>query len=136
MINIFLNIMFEQSLDVFHFFIFIIPGFVTVWAYRFFTDSKSSEIGEFEYFAASCLWGMLLLAIYQLACLAVSRRALVAGLLQNPYSATSVLSLSAMALLGLFLGWCGSIFTRTEGFKAFIRWLKKIDFSKKWPAAE
>jgi hypothetical protein len=121
--------MFEQSLDIFHFFIFIIPGFVTVWVFRFFADS--GKLGEFEYFASSCLWGVLLLAIYEFLCLIASARPLIANLLQNPYSAASVLALLMMAFLGFFLGWCGSIFVKTKKFKALAGWLKSFNFNLK-----
>lgn len=43
----------------------IIPGFLTIWTYRYFT--KATKLGDFEYAAWSFVWGMILLfALYYL----------------------------------------------------------------------
>lgn len=41
-----------------HYLLFIIPGFVLIWSYRFF--AKAKPIGEFEYAALSFIWGFIL----------------------------------------------------------------------------
>lgn len=47
-----------------NFFIFILPGFITVWSFRYFTDSKKK--GDFEFLALAFIWGMLNLALFGL----------------------------------------------------------------------
>lgn len=42
-------------------FLFIIPGFITVWSFRYFTHSKKS--GDFEYLALSLFWGLVMVLI-------------------------------------------------------------------------
>ena len=48
----------------FHFLIFIIPGFVTVWTFRYFTNSDKN--GDFELLRLSFFWGLMVMIFYQL----------------------------------------------------------------------
>ena len=118
--------MYEELINMFHFFIFIIPGFITVWSYRFF--SNSVKIGDFEYFAASCFWGLFMVAVYELVCLIVSKRELIRNFLDNPYSSVSVLCLFLLTLLGFFLGWGGSILARNDHIRSLIDRLRNFKF--------
>jgi hypothetical protein len=49
------------SLDNWMFWIFVIPGFLMVWIFRYFHKSKSGS--EFEYIGLSIFWGMLLISL-------------------------------------------------------------------------
>lgn len=109
--------MIEQQFDLFHFFLFVIPGFITVWSFRYFTDSK--KIGDFEYFALSTFVGILMLLLYG----SVAKKESVAIVIQNPYVGAIVLS-----VLGLFMGWIGSRFSRAKFFRKIIHWLKNFDY--------
>jgi hypothetical protein len=109
--------MLEISFDLVHILIFVIPGFIIVWSFRYFTDSKKSA--DFEYFALSTFWGLLNLLFYEL----ISRAENVKSLLQNPYAATFVLS-----IFGLIIGWFGGVLSRTDWFQKIINWLKNYHF--------
>jgi uncharacterized protein YacL len=45
------------SMDQISFLLFLIPGFVTVWSFRYFTDSKKT--GDFEYLILSFVVGFI-----------------------------------------------------------------------------
>lgn len=105
--------MFEESFDVFHFFVFIIPGFVTVWTYRYF--SNAGKIGEFEYFASSCFWGLLILGIYEW----IAPKEVTEQLLSNPYAAGGALS-----LLGFFFGVFSPWVFGSSKFVKLMNWIK------------
>lgn len=45
----------------FNFLIFLLPGFITVWSFRYLT--RSTKKGEFELIGLSFLWGMILTAL-------------------------------------------------------------------------
>jgi H+/Cl- antiporter ClcA len=107
--------MLEQPFDIFHFFLFVIPGFITVWSFRYFTDSKKSR--DFEYLVLSIFWGLLMILLYEL--LSVVTKTQVTKLFQNPYAAAIVLS-----LLGLLVGWIGSCLSRTRWLQKITHWLK------------
>ena len=102
----------EQSFDIFHFFIFVIPGFITVWSFRYFTNSKKSA--DFEYFALSVFWGLLNILLYEL----ISSQEQTDKLIQNPYVAATVLSIG-----GLIIGWIGGVLSRTRWIQKIINWL-------------
>lgn len=109
--------MLEQPLDIAHIFIFVIPGFITVWSFRYFTNSKKSS--DFEYLALSIFWGLMILLLYEL----ISTNERTKNLLENPYAAASVLS-----ILGLIIGWFGSVLSRVDWIKKMINWLKNFHF--------
>jgi len=109
--------MLEQPFDLFHFFLFVIPGFITVWSFRYFTDSKKR--GDFEYFALSTFLGVLILFLYEL----VAKKESINRVIQNPYYGVIILS-----VLGLGMGWIGSSFSRAKWFQRIIHWLKNFHF--------
>ena len=104
----------SASVDIAHLFIFVVPGFVTVWSFRYFTDSKKHA--DFEYFALSVFWGLLILSLYE----SITANELVKTLLANQYAAAIVLS-----GLGLICGWMGGILSKTKLFHKVITWFKK-----------
>ena len=116
--------MYEELISMFQFFVFIIPGFVTVWSYRFF--SNSGKIGEFEYFAASCFWGLMMIEVYEFLCLIVSKRELIHNFFNDPYSTVSIFCLSLLTLLGFFLGWGGSIMAKNNFLRSLINRIRKF----------
>lgn len=86
----------ESAIDLTHFFLFIVPGAMTVWSYRHFT--KSTKSGDFEYLALSAFWGTAILIIEG----AISSTESLTKLLGNPYIATLALS-----IVGFSFGWIG-----------------------------
>jgi predicted membrane protein len=98
----------------FNFLIFLIPGFVTVWSFRYF--SNINRKGDFEFLGLSFIWGMIILSVFGLI---VQEEYRVAKLLSNPYAAAITLS-----LLGLILGWFGSKITRLKAFIKIVSFLK------------
>ena len=83
----------EINIDTIHFFIFVIPGAITVWAFRYFRKSK--KMGDFEYLALSAFWGLMMLATLSFF---IPEEA--ARLLKNPYALA--LSFSIVGLFGSF----------------------------------
>jgi hypothetical protein len=108
----------EQSFDIFHFFLFVIPGFVTVWSFRYFTDSKKNA--DFEYFVLSVVWGLLILLAYEL----ISTTDQVNKLISNLYAAAV-----AQSFAGLFIGWFGSFLSRSDWVQKIVEWLKTRRFN-------
>lgn len=100
----------SMNLSDVHYLLFIIPGFVLVWSYRFF--GKDNPIGEFEYAALSFIWGFILVG---------STNFIIKYFPQNnnPYYYTFYFS-----IFGLFLGWIGSYITKWDLFKKLINTLK------------
>jgi hypothetical protein len=106
--------MFESaSVDILHLFVFVIPGFITVWSFRYFTDSKKSA--DFEYFALSIVWGLLILVLNE----AISSQEAFNLLINNQYAAAL-----GSGLIGLFVGFIGSWIVKRTLFKLLINWLK------------
>lgn len=54
------------SIGDYNFLVFIIPGFLTVWVFRYFT--KSNKRGDFELLGLSFVWGLIILVILGLFC--------------------------------------------------------------------
>lgn len=104
----------SASVDILHLFIFVIPGFITVWSFRYFTNSKKNS--DFEYFALSIVWGLLILVLNEI----VSKEAL-GILLNNQYSAAL-----GSGFVGLLIGFLGSQLVKQSLFKSFINWLKNF----------
>ncbi len=95
----------EPTIDLISFFIFIVPGAITVWTYRNFTKSKKA--GDFEYIALSAFWGVIIVAIQQL----IAPRGKFTEIINNQYAAAF-----AFSLFGFIFGWLGSQITK--------RWVK------------
>lgn len=73
------------SIDITHFLLFVIPGFILVWTFRNFTGSKKT--GDFEYAGLSFFWGLVMVSIY--GAMLPGR---LGDLLSNPYAAALGLS--------------------------------------------
>ncbi len=110
----------QINLDVYHFLIFIIPGFIVVWTFRYFTGSKKD--GDFEFLGLSFFWGLVVLMLFILINeLSADAKKAALKLLENPYAAAFVLSVFAVAI-----GWVGSEIVNSKWFKK-IKNLRPID---------
>lgn len=111
-----------------NFLIFIIPGFLTVWAFRYFTKSKKQ--GDFELLGLSFVWGLILLVSTELLMKFLYRNGYddkIHLLLVNPY--VTAISLS---FLGLIMGWFGSHISQDNSFKKLIKYISpKINNDQK-----
>ncbi len=94
--NYFMNYLAIGDLN---FLIFIIPGFVTVWSFRFF--SRIEKKGEFELLGLSFFWGLLILVIILPVLKIVLKES--NEFFNNPYA----ISLAA-SFFSPFIGWSGS----------------------------
>jgi len=112
----------DPTTDLFTFFIFVIPGFITVWSYRYFKESKD-QIGDFEYLAKSSFWGLIMFFIYALANQIFNRQHPISELISNPYFFSIALS-----ILGYFFGWYGVVILKISWVQKFIKWLKNYHF--------
>jgi len=100
--------------------LFIIPGFVVVWAYRFFARPKL--IGEFEYAGLSFIWGIILLA----TALPITKHLVnYAELQKNLYALTL-----SFAMYGFVYGWLGSFIARCKWFKKAVDFFRPENFGK------
>lgn len=100
--------------------LFIIPGFVVIWSYRFF--AKPKPIGEFEYAGLSFLWGIFLVASTGFILQHLAKQP---GFNDSPYNYTFWLS-----IFGIFLGWIGSFVARWKRLKKFVDYLRPENFGK------
>jgi len=98
-------------------FVFVIPGFITVWSFRHFSGQKRE--GEFEYFALSVTWGLILLLLFEL----IVPHNKVVDSLKNPYAGGL-----SLLIMGFVLGWLGSLFNKEKWFRKFIDWSKNHHF--------
>lgn len=105
----------------YNFLIFTIPGFLTVWSFRYFSNSKKT--GDFEFLGLSFIWGLIMLLVFELI---VKEGYRVERLLNNPYAAALVLS-----LLGFILGWVGSQMIQWRWFRKLINFSKSNLFTGK-----
>jgi len=106
----------------FNFLIFIIPGFLTVWTFRYFIRSKKR--GDFELLGLSFVWGLIILIFVEFL---LKKSYKIEHLLSNPYGAAIVLS-----IFGIIFGWCGSHISQWSWFKKLIqRVSSKLDDSQK-----
>ena len=83
------------QLDVFHFLVFLIPGFLAVWVYRK-TIKSEKKISDFEYAMFSFVWGLIIIAVFG----TFAPKAITIQLFQNPYSAAI-----SHSLLAFCSGW-------------------------------
>jgi L-lactate permease len=103
------------STDIINLFMFVIPGFITVWSFRYFTDSKKNA--DFEYFALSVFWGLMILFFNEL----IAAQDKISELLKNPFATAG-----AFSIFGLIFGWIGSALSRARWFQFVMSRLKKI----------
>jgi len=104
----------DISIADFHFLVFIIPGLITVWTFRYFTNSKKT--GDFEFLGLSFFWGIIVLVIME----TLSRQHSLDNLLKNPYATAIVLS-----AFGFIFGCIAGRISRTKIFKIIMNFLGK-----------
>ena len=97
-----------------NFLIFIAPGFLVVWTFRYCTNSTKQ--GEFEYLGLSFVWGLILFFLVTILSLIIKP---LSDLLKSIFGATFILP-----LFGAFLGWMGSQLVRYSWFKKFEKYIK------------
>ncbi len=105
----------EISLSDYHFLIFIIPGFLVIWTFRYFTDSKKQ--GDFELLGLSFVWGLIVLILVEGL---LGSQDKIQKLFENPYVAAVILS-----IFGVILGWLGSLLPKFTWFRKIINFLKR-----------
>jgi len=96
-----------------NFLIFILPGFITVWTFRYFTNSKKS--GDLEFLILSFIWGFLILLFNEWT----SAKVELDKLLQNPYAVALTFGISGF-VFGLF----GAQVVQWKWFRNMTNWLK------------
>ena len=108
--------------DINNFLIFIIPGFITVWTFRYFT--KSEKKGDFEFLLSSFFWGLMLLFITEFGYSILYPTDYITKfnkLIENPYAAALVLPITSVVF-----GIVAARVSRTNYFKAFIKFLSNF----------
>lgn len=93
----------QSSISSYMLLLFVIPGFITVWSFRHVGSIKKAS--DFEYFALSVFWGLVMLLIYEL----ITPLEMVQKLLQNLYAAALILS-----MIGFLFGWIGGRFVKAK----------------------
>jgi len=111
------------------FWILIVPGFLTVWVFRYF--HKSNKIGEFEYAGLSIVWGLLLFALIGLLEYLGILRGLDKVHLDNQGEIFGLAII--LSFLGIIFGWAGSFIADTKTFKSTIDYIKPENIKKKRP---
>ncbi len=81
----------EAPIDLFHLFLFVLPGFVFAWSYRHF--AKLGRPGDFEYFGQSVFFGLILLVSVQ----GIMGTEKFVEMIGNPYAAALALSTFGIA---------------------------------------
>src|SRR4030042_901427 len=95
------------------FLIFIIPGFITVWSFRYFTKSKKT--GDFEFLGLSFFWGLATLFLTFLYFKFLGSQEEFQKVLENPYAAAFALS-----LFGFIFGWVGGVLSKEKCFQKIV----------------
>ena len=106
-----LNVFSEQNL-----FIFILPGFITVWSFRYFTNSKKT--GDFEFLALAFIWGIFNLMLFGLAV----KIGLLNELPNKPAPVVSFMPL--FSIWGFLLGLTGAQISKWGWFQKLTNLLK------------
>jgi hypothetical protein len=116
----------QLSVGNFNFLLFVVPGFIIVWTFRYFTHSKKT--GDFELLGLSFVWGLISLLIYEAlvdincwlqiswACKSGNADQEIQAVLKNPYAAAL-----AFVLVGLVFGWFGSVIVSWKWFQKMIQ---------------
>lgn len=109
----------QISITDFHYLFFVLPGFLIVWSFRYFTKSKKE--GEFELLGLSFVWGLILILIIEAfyhIFYGVNYSNKTNDLLKNPY----VFAL-LMFPISIVIGWIGRNISDFPFFKKIIRFL-------------
>ncbi len=106
--------MFESaSVDILHLFVFVIPGFLTVWSFRYVINSEKKS--DFEYLALSVIWGLIMLLFFEVT----HSKESIEMLVQNPYATAMILG-----IFGLLFGWVGGLITKSHWFRNLVNFFK------------
>lgn len=109
-----LSIFSEQN-----FLTFIIPGFITVWTFRYFTDSRKS--GDFEFIILSFIWGFIIFLFNGLTATQESLN----KLFQNLFAIAV-----AFGFFGFVFGLIGAQISKWSWFRKVVRGLRSNWFKK------
>lgn len=108
------------------FWILILPGFLTVWVFRYFNRTKGA--GEFEYAGLSIFWGLFILFLTSM----MWKIGLLKGIpdtnLTNPGQLLGLASL--LCIVTFVLGWAGSSLANFKWFKTLINAIRPENFWK------
>lgn len=108
------------SIDLYHFLIFIIPGFMMVWFFSFLKNEKQKN-DPFSLAGLSFFWGLILLMLWGLYIKLFGKD--LGEFVTNPYSAAFGLS-----LFGLVTAWVGFQITKKKFFRKIVEMLRKDAF--------
>jgi hypothetical protein len=113
------------SISDFNYLIFIIPGFITVWTFRYFT--RSEKKGEFETIAWSFIWGTFFFFVPQWI-----KHAFGGSYLNTPLDNIGALYgvMLGLSVFSPFLGFVGACFVNRSMFqriKKFLFWCVEGD---------
>lgn len=100
--------------------LFVVPGFLVVWTFRYF--SKSTKQGEFEYLGLSFVWGMVLFTLVAISSMIFKG---LSNIFKNDLGAAFILTFVAP-----FLGWFGSLLSTWKWFKRTIDFFRPENFGK------
>jgi len=109
----------DFSFNINNFLIFIVPGFITVWTFRYFT--KSEKKGDFEFLLLSFFWGLMSLFFTELGysiLYPTDYTIKFSKLIGNPYTAALLLPMTSV-LFGIL----GSYISKQKWFKKFINFV-------------
>lgn len=111
----------QISINDLNFLLFIIPGFIIVWSFRYFTGSRKT--GDFEFLGLSFFWGLTNLLLTFLYYKTFWSQEKFQTMLENPYGAVFTLS-----LFGFTLGWIGGALSKIKLVQRAINWFKNFPF--------
>jgi len=93
-----------MTFDTQTFFFIILGGFITVWTFRYITNSKKA-MDSFEYLGLSAFWGLFIIMMFESIQKDLDK---VDRMFQNQYAAGFIFSV----LFAPFLGLVGSVLVR------------------------
>ncbi len=103
------------SLNDLSFLLFVIPGFITVWSYRYSTYSEKKA--DFELLGLSFFWGIVIAAFY--GYIAKDKKEAIQLFSNNPYAACLVLS-----FIGSIFAFAISTWKEKNHLTDAVRWLR------------
>jgi RsiW-degrading membrane proteinase PrsW (M82 family) len=102
-------------------YIFILPGFITVWSFRYFANSNKK--GDFEFLILAFIWGFLNLIISGLL--------IKIGFLKDFTLDNLITDVIIFSFLGFFFGLFGAQISKWNWFRNIIDFLKSNWFKSK-----